>query len=142
MIDGCTRPAGSALRGQPHSSVAAFLAAERDGNFAALLAALDPDVVLRADQVAVHASVAAQGAGAPQLVPEMRGAAAVATTFTGRARATQPALVNGAAGAVWSPNGTPQVVFGFTIARGKIVAIDILADPTRLRQLALTILDD
>jgi hypothetical protein len=75
-------------------------------------------------------------------VREVRGAAAVADTFSGRARAAQPALVNGAVGLVWAPGGRPRVVFGFTIARGKIVAIDLVADPERLRRLDLAILND
>jgi RNA polymerase sigma-70 factor (ECF subfamily) len=66
----------------------------------------------------------------------------VAATFSGRAQAAQPALVNGAVGAVWAPGGRPRVVIGFTIARGKIVKIDMLADPERLGQLDLTVLDD
>jgi hypothetical protein len=111
--------------------VAAFLAASRNGDFDALLAVLDPDVVLRADRAAVQA-------GAPA---EVRGAPAVADTFSGRARAAQPALVDGAAGAVWAPGGQPRVVFGFTITHGKIVEIDLLADPTHLRQLDLVVLD-
>jgi RNA polymerase sigma-70 factor (ECF subfamily) len=102
------------------------------GDFDALPALLDPDVVLRADRAAVRA-------GASE---EVGGAAAVADTFSGRARAAQPALVNGAAGAVWAPDGRPRVVFGFTITRGKIVAIDVLADPERLRQLDLAVLDE
>jgi RNA polymerase sigma-70 factor (ECF subfamily) len=112
--------------------VGAFLAASRDGDFDALLAVLDPDVVLRADRAAVHA-------GASR---EVRGAPAVAKHFSGRAQAAQPALVNGAVGAVWAPGGRPRVVFGFTITRGKIVAIDILAEPTRLRRLGLAVLND
>ncbi len=108
----------------------AFLAASRGGDFTALLAVLDPDVVLRADRAAVDA-------GASQ---EVRGAAAVAETFSGRARAAQPALVNGAVGLVWAPGGRPRVVFDFRITRGKIVEIDILADPERLRHLDLTVL--
>ncbi|HSP98648.1 MAG TPA: hypothetical protein VL049_15610 [Candidatus Dormibacteraeota bacterium] len=66
---------------------------------------------------------------------------AVADTFKGRARAAQLALVDGAAGAAWIVGGQPRVVFGFTIARGKIVAIDLLADPARLGQLDLVMLD-
>jgi RNA polymerase sigma-70 factor (ECF subfamily) len=73
---------------------------------------------------------------------EVRGAAAVAAAFAGRARAAQRALVNGAAGAVWAPGGQPRVVFAFTITRGKIVAIDLVADPARLRQLDLAVLND
>jgi RNA polymerase sigma-70 factor (ECF subfamily) len=112
--------------------VDAFLTAARGGDFDALVAVLDPEVVVRADRAAVHT-------GASR---EVRGAAAVADTFSGRARAAQPALVNGAAGAVWAPGGRPRVVFGFTVTRGKIVAIDILADPERLGQLDLALLDD
>ncbi len=66
----------------------------------------------------------------------------VAKQFSGRARFAQPALVDGALGAVWAPGGQPRVVFGFTITHGKIVAIDILADPERLRQFDLAILND
>ncbi len=88
--------------------VDAFLAASRGGDFDALLAVLDPDVVLRADHAAVRAGASRQ----------VRGAAAVAETFSGRARFAQPALVNGAVGAVWAPRGRPRVVFGFTITRG------------------------
>jgi hypothetical protein len=72
---------------------------------------------------------------------ELRGAAAVAETFSGRARVARPALVNGIPGAVWAPGGLPRVVFEFTITHGQIVQIDVLADPERLRQLDLAILD-
>ena len=122
--------------------VDAFLAASRSGDFHALLTLLDPDVVLRADRAAVQASASRQAEGAPMLASEVRGAAVVADTFAGRARAAQLALVNGAAGAVWAPGGQPRVAFTFTIARGKVAAIDILADPERLRQLDVVILDD
>ena len=86
---------------------------------------------LRADAAAVRTGASA----------EVYGAAEVAGTFSGRARAARPALVNGAAGAVWAPGGRPRVVFGFTISGGKIVAIDLLADPGRIRQLDLVVLD-
>jgi RNA polymerase sigma factor (sigma-70 family) len=112
--------------------VDAFLAASREGNFEALLAVLDPDVVLRADRGAVRTGASS----------EVRGAAAVADTFSGRARAAQPALVNGRVGLVWALHGRPRVVFDFTITRGKIVAIDLVADPERLRQLDLAVLND
>ncbi len=112
--------------------VDAFLAASREGRFDALLAVLDPDVVLRADRGAVQTGAS----------KEVRGALAVAKQFSGRARFAQPALVNGAVGAVWAPGGRPRVVFGFTITRGKIVEIDLLADPARLRQLRLSVLGD
>jgi RNA polymerase sigma factor (sigma-70 family) len=102
--------------------VDAFLAASRQGNFEALLALLDPDVVLRADPAAVRTGAAA----------EARGAAAVAGPFSGRARAARPALVDGAPGAVWAPGGRPRVAFAFTVADGRILAIDLLADPEHL----------
>jgi RNA polymerase sigma factor (sigma-70 family) len=111
--------------------VDAFLAASRGGDLDALLAVLDPDVVARADSTAVRMGAAR----------EVRGAAAVADTFSGRARAARPALVNGGAGLVWAQRGRPTVVFGFTITRGKIVEIDLVADPELLRQLDLAILD-
>jgi RNA polymerase sigma-70 factor (ECF subfamily) len=122
--------------------VDAFLAASRDGDFDALLAVLDPDVVLRADSTAVQASVANRSMGAPKLAPQLRGPAVVAETFSGRARAAQPALVNGIVGATWAPGGRPRAVFAMRIVRGKIVAIDIIADPERIRQLDVTILSD
>jgi RNA polymerase sigma factor (sigma-70 family) len=112
--------------------VSAFLAASRAGNFDALLALLDPDVVFRA-------GAAATAAGFPA---EARGAQAVARQFSGRAQAAQPALVNGAAGAVWAPDGQPRAAFAFTIAGGKIAAIEVITDPERLSQLDLAILDN
>ena len=115
--------------------VDAFLAASRDGDFEALLAVLDPDVVLRADAGAVRAG----------LSREVRGAAAVAEQalfFSRAAPSARPALVNGAAGVVVASGGRPIAVMGFTVRHGKIVEIDILADPTRLRQLDLAVLDD
>jgi RNA polymerase sigma factor (sigma-70 family) len=115
-----------------HAVVDAFLAASRGGDFEALMAVLDPEVVVRADRAAVLVGAAA----------EVRGAAAVADTFLGRARFARPALVDGAAGAVWAPGGRPRVVFDFTITDGRIVAIDLVADPERLRQLDLAVLDD
>ena len=112
--------------------VGAFLAASREGDFEALLALLDPDVVLRADGAAVRV-------GAER---EVRGARAVADTFWGRARAARKALLDGAAGAVWAAGGQPRVVFDFTIARGKIVGIDLIAEPDHLLRLDLTLLEE
>src|SRR5258706_2294265 len=111
--------------------VDAFLAASRGGDFDALLALLDPDVVLRADAEAVQM-------GSPA---EVLGAAEVASTFSGRARAAQPALVNGSPGLVWAPGGKPRVVFAFRIVRGKILQIEMLADPSRIDELDLSILE-
>jgi RNA polymerase sigma factor (sigma-70 family) len=112
--------------------VDAFLAASREGSFDALLAVLDPDVVFRADQEAV-------AAGAPG---EVRGAASVARQFSGRAQGARPALVNGSVGLVVSRHGRLFLVFNVTVIRGKIVEIEVVADPTHLRQMHLSVLDD
>jgi RNA polymerase sigma factor (sigma-70 family) len=120
--------------------VGAFLAAARDGDFQALLAVLDPDVVLRADGVAVAAAAANQSSGAPPFAPEIRGAPEVADAFRGRARAAQQALVDGSAGAVWAPGGRPRAVFGFVISDGKIVEMEVIGDPARIAELDLRIL--
>jgi RNA polymerase sigma factor (sigma-70 family) len=114
----------------------AFLAASRDGDFEALIALLDPDVVLRTDAGAVLP-------GASRLI---RGAAAVAqqtVTFTrSRSGEAKPALVNGTAGVVWASQGRPFSVVGFTVRRSRIAEIDVLADPARLEQLEIDVLDD
>jgi hypothetical protein len=116
--------------------VDAFLAAARGGDLDALLPVLNPDVVARADR----------GAGPAGTAKGLRGARAVAEqapAFAQFARLAQPVLVNGAAGIVsWLPGGRPFSVMGFTVRRGKIVEIDILADPARLRQLDLPVPDD
>ena len=116
-------------------AVDAFLAASREGDFEALVAVLDPDVVLRADVGGVPAGASRELHGA-QAVAEQ------ALTFSQFAPFARPALVNGAAGVVVAPRGRPFSVMGFTVSGGKIVEIDILADPARLRQLDLAVLDD
>jgi hypothetical protein len=113
--------------------VDAFLVAAREGDFGALVAVLDPEVVLRADRGAVPAGTSR----------EVRGAQEVARrAVKGGARAARPALINGAVGVVVAPRGQLLMVLGFTISGGKIVEIDAIADPARLRQLDLTVLDD
>jgi RNA polymerase sigma-70 factor (ECF subfamily) len=114
--------APDADRARQRQVVEAFLAASRGGDFDALLMLLDPGVVLRADEAAVLVGAS----------KEVSGAAAVAATFSGRARVAKLALVDGSVGAVWAPGGQPRVVFAFTIVSGKIVEIDLLADPKRL----------
>jgi RNA polymerase sigma factor (sigma-70 family) len=115
--------------------VDAYFAAARDGDFEALVAVLDPDVVVRSDGGAARprASFVVHGA---------RGVAEQALTFARLAPFALPALVNGAAGVVVAPRGRPYAVMGFIVRRGKIVAIDALADPARLRELDLAVLDD
>jgi RNA polymerase sigma-70 factor (ECF subfamily) len=120
--------------------VDAFLAASRGGDFQALLAALDPDVVMRADPIAV-ATAARGGQGAPALASELRGAHAVASSLAGRARGAQAALVGGLPGAVWAPGGVVRAAFFFTLANGKVAAIDIIMDAARLRALDPVVYD-
>jgi RNA polymerase sigma-70 factor (ECF subfamily) len=115
--------------------VDAFFAASRDGDFDALVAVLDPDVVLRSDG----------GRARPRMSMVLHGAQAVARqAFTSSQLSpfVRPALINGAAGVVVAPHGQPQFVMAFTVADGKIVAIDVLSDPERLKQLDLAALDD
>jgi RNA polymerase sigma-70 factor (ECF subfamily) len=116
--------------GEQRRVVDAFFAAAHDGDFEGLVAVLDPDVILRADE------------GAGSLV--VRGAENVArraARFARLAPYVRPALVNGVAGVVVTPKGRPFSVMGFTVTGGRIVAIDALADPERLRTLDLTVLD-
>jgi ketosteroid isomerase-like protein len=123
-------PAPDADLAEQRAVVDAFVAASRDGDFDGLLAVLDPDVVLRSDQ---------RGAST-----EVRGARAVAErafSFRRLGQFARPALVNGTAGYVVAPGGRPVAVGGFTVVNGKIVEIDILADPARLRHLDLTVLE-
>jgi RNA polymerase sigma factor (sigma-70 family) len=115
--------------------VDAFLAAARDGDFDALLEVLDPDVVLRADSGALRSPPSRQVRGA-------RVVAELALAFSDLARSSRPALVNGAAGIVAAPEGRVFSVLAVTIKHDKIVEINILADPERLRQLDLVVLDD
>jgi RNA polymerase sigma factor (sigma-70 family) len=118
--------------GAQRELVEAFVAAAREGDFERLLAVLDPDVVLRADF----------GAAAP--LREVRGAATVAgqaQTFARLGLVLRPAIVNGVAGAVSTRDGQPFSIAGITVRGGRIVAIDILADPERLARLDLSALD-
>jgi RNA polymerase sigma-70 factor (ECF subfamily) len=115
--------------------VEAFFAAARKGDFDALVAVLDPGVVLRIDA----------GAARPAQSMALRGADAVArqalTGLTRGLRAVQlrPALVNGAAGVIISMRGRPVIVMGFTIVNGKIAVIDAIGDPERLAAITAAI---
>ncbi|MGH8256024.1 MAG: RNA polymerase sigma factor SigJ [Steroidobacteraceae bacterium] len=120
---------------QQREVVDAFLAAMRAGDFEALVAVLDPDVVVRIDG-------AASGTGAPR---EIRGAenwAKGAIAFSRHFRFVEPALVNGNVGVIWAPHGRLLRALSFTIAGGKIVGADVIADPARLRQLDLGVAPD
>ena len=115
--------------------VDAFLAALRGGDLEALVAVLDPEFVIRADS-------AAAPPGAPREVRGARAWAKQALAFSRGARFAQPALVNGSVGVVVAPRGRLFRVLSFTITSGKIVEIDVVADPERLRQLELAVLGD
>jgi RNA polymerase sigma factor (sigma-70 family) len=108
--------------------VAAFLAASREGDFEALLAMLDPDIVLRADVAAAAMGVDSEVTGAP----------AVAGMFSGRAKALRPALIDGGPGLVWTLRGETRVVFAFTFTGGTITAIEQIADPERIARFEVT----
>jgi RNA polymerase sigma factor (sigma-70 family) len=128
-------PVPDADLSEQRAVVDAFLAAARAGDFEALVAVLDPDVVLRADT----------GVTGPGVSREVRGAREVARQAALYSRldlVIQPALINGAVGLVATRDGRPFSVGGVSVRGRKIVEIDILADPERLAQLDLTILDD
>jgi RNA polymerase sigma-70 factor, ECF subfamily len=111
--------------------VDAFFAASRNGDFAALVAVLDPDVVLRSDGGLARPSASVVIHGGPTVAEQ-------ALTFARLAPFVRPVLVNAAPGAVVTPRGRPVSVMGFIVRNGKIVAIDVLADPARLDQLDRT----
>ena len=115
--------------------VDAFIRAAREGDFQALLEVLDPDVVLRADRGEIL--------GGSRLIRGASEVAQQAAMFATRTRYARPALVNGAAGiVVFDKGGRPVSVLGFIVARQRIVEIDILVDPSRLRQIDLSMLDE
>jgi RNA polymerase sigma factor (sigma-70 family) len=134
-VQGASVPAPDPDLGRQRQVVEAFFAAAHAGDFDALVAVLDPDVVVRSDggQTRPEFSYVRRGAG-----EVARRALAVANP----AAVKLPALVNGAAGVVVMTNGRPFAVMGFTVARGKIVAIDAVLDPERLARLDLAVLDD
>jgi RNA polymerase sigma-70 factor (ECF subfamily) len=111
--------------------VEAFLRASREGDFEALLALLDPDVVAR-----VGAAASALGSA-----PEVRGANEVAKIFAGRAKGAQPALIDGVPGLVWAPGGKPRMVFKFATVDEAITSIELISDATQIGQMDLRIAD-
>ena len=132
-VRGATPHSDPDLRRQ-RAVVDAFLAATRSGDFEALVAVLDPDVVLRADRGRLAAADTA---------PVVTGAAAVAGQILARAprfaRFARPAVVNGAARLIVVPRDRPIAVLGFTIAAGRIVELDLIADPDKLKKVAPTV---
>jgi RNA polymerase sigma-70 factor (ECF subfamily) len=129
---------GPAARVAPRRElIGAFLAASRDGDFERLVAVLSPDIVLRADDLAVRRAAANQRHMAPRLAPEVRGAPLVADAFNNRTRGVTPALIDGEPGAAWVMAGQVLSAWLFTIDRGgsQIAAIDVIMDPAHLAEL-------
>ena len=134
-VKGAELPAPDPDLARQRDVVDAFFLAARGGDFDALVALLDPDVVLRSDW----------GARRPAASAVTLGAAAVARQalmFSNPTAQLRPALVNGAAGVVVTVAGRPFAVMGFTVAGGKIVEIDAIADPKRVRRIAARVLTD
>jgi RNA polymerase sigma-70 factor (ECF subfamily) len=129
-VRGATVAADADIRRQ-QQVVDAFLAASRAGDLNAIIAVLDPDVVFRADRTAV------QMGGAP----ELRGAAAVANSFKGRAQAAKPALMDGGVGVAVVLGGQLRIALRITFANNRIAEIEAVADPERLRTLDPTVID-
>ena len=125
---GGAAPAPDADLARQREIVDAFLAAAREGDFGALLAVLDPDVVLRAD-------AGAGPMGPSRLVHGSRAVAGQVRGFARFARFARPVLVNGTPGLIAAPDGQPISVMGVTIRGDKIIEIDVLVDPDRLRRL-------
>lgn len=130
-VQGVPAEAEADLSRQRHL-VDAFFAASRNGDMTALLTALDPDVVFRADAVATRMGALA----------EIRGSSAVAETFRGRAQGTRLAVINGAVGAVVILGGQLRIALRLTIADdGGITGINAMADPEELRKLEILLID-
>ncbi len=112
--------------------VDAFLLAAREGNFEGLLAALDPQVVMRGDAAAIKL-------GGPR---QLSGSHAVAKSFQGRAQAARSILVDGVPGILVAPNGHLLLVLAVTFRDGKIAGIEAIADPERLAAMSFALAED
>lgn len=123
-------PASDADLAHQRELVQAFLAASRSGDFAGLITVLDPNVVFRADDTA--AAIGSQ--------KEVHGADAIARLFAGRAQGAQPALVDGAVGIAVATGEQVHMIINLTIIQGKIVEMDVVADPARLAQMRVVLL--
>jgi RNA polymerase sigma factor (sigma-70 family) len=128
-------PEQAADLARQRAAATAFLAASRGGDLSALLAVLDADVTLRAD-------AAASPAGKPAVLRGARAVAGGAVMAGGRAGQSWLALVNGAVAVVFAPAGRLEVVLALTVTDDRIAAIDVIADPARLRRLELALLPD
>jgi RNA polymerase sigma-70 factor (ECF subfamily) len=119
---------------QQREIVTAFLTAVRAGDFDGLVAVLDPDVVVQIDE-------AAAVPGAPREIRGARNWAKGAISFSRGARFAEPMLVDGAVGLIFAPRGRLSRVLQFTFEQGKIAEVDIVGDPTRLREFDLAVLE-
>jgi RNA polymerase sigma factor (sigma-70 family) len=122
----------AAALAEQRATVEAFLAALRAGDVDGLLAVLDPDVVRRADRVAVPSGAATELRGATAVVNE-------ALTHTDLARSARPILVNGSVGIVVAPGGRLRLVISCTVKARRIVEMEVIAEPARLRKLNLAL---
>jgi RNA polymerase sigma-70 factor (ECF subfamily) len=118
---------------QQKTVVDAFLAAAREGRFEDLLAVLDPDIIVAADEAAVATGFAGR---------EVIGASAVAAIFNGQAEDAVAVVVDGLVGAMWAPGGTPRSVLSFTVIDGKVASIEIMNAPDTIAKLDLDSFDD
>jgi RNA polymerase sigma-70 factor (ECF subfamily) len=119
--------------GRQKRVVDAFLAAAREGRFEDLLAVLDPDITVVADEAAVATGFSGR---------EVIGAKAVAALFNGQAKQAVAVIVDGTAGAMWAPGGSPRSVLAFTVVDGRVAAIDITNDPAAVAALELAAFED
>ena len=132
-VQGAPAVADSDL-GRQREVVDAFLAALRAADFDGLVAVLDPDLVVRADDAAV-------ALGAPKEIRGARAWARQAGNYSRGARFTRPALVDGAVGIVLAPRGRLSRVLRLTFEQDRIAAIDVIADPVRLAQMELAAME-
>ena len=131
-VQGSPPPSAADLAEQ-RELVDAFVAAARAGDFEGLVAVLDPEVVFNIDT----GGVARRGGGVPAVGAQKVASEVVASTYRRLANVARPALVNGAAGLVVAPHDRPVAVIGFTVHEGRIVEIDLVADPEKLRGVEL-----
>lgn len=125
------QPGPGADLGRQRKIVEAFLTASRDGDFEGLLAVLDPDVVFRADEAVTRLGSQA----------EIRGAAAVAAAFKGRAKAAKPALADGLPALAVILGGQLRILLRLSFRGDRIVGVEAIADPERLSSFDLEILE-
>jgi RNA polymerase sigma-70 factor (ECF subfamily) len=132
-VKGASVPPSDPDLARQRDVVDAFLAAAREGDFDALVAVLDPDVVVRVDATAWRPAASMVVRGAEAVAAQaLRGLRPI---FVSPSTHVRPAVVNGAAGVIVSIDGQPTTVMGFTIADGKIVEINAIADPERVGRL-------